>query len=122
MRKVACESGSKKGVIAQPHQVCRAPAKVSRHAGGGHPLQPRPDGVASCREAGEAFAFCLLNPTGVTVSEDLAPTTRSDEAKRGITIGILIVALICLSLFFVWRHYGVVGSDTRPGAGASTTR
>jgi hypothetical protein len=56
------------------------------------------------------------------VSEDLAPTTRSDEAKRGITIGILIVALICLSLFFVWRHYGVVGSDTRRGAGASTTR
>ena len=54
------------------------------------------------------------------MSEDLAPTTRSDEAKRGITIGILIVALICLSLFFVWRHYGVAGSDTR--AGVSTTR
>jgi hypothetical protein len=54
------------------------------------------------------------------VSDDLAPTTRSDEAKRGITIGILVVALICLSLFFVWRHYGVAGSDSRPGA--STTR
>jgi hypothetical protein len=54
------------------------------------------------------------------VSEDLAPTTRSDEAKRGITIGILVVALICLSLFFVWRHSGVAGSDTR--AGVSTTR
>jgi len=54
------------------------------------------------------------------VSEELAPTTRSDEAKRGITIGILVVALICLSLFFVWRHYGVAGSDVR--AGASTTR
>ena len=54
------------------------------------------------------------------MSEDLAPPTRSDEAKRGITIGILIVALICLSLFFVWRHYGVAGANTR--AGASTTR
>jgi hypothetical protein len=56
------------------------------------------------------------------VSDDLTPNTRSDEAKRGITIGILVVALICLSLFFVWRHYGVAGSDTRAGAGASTTR
>ena len=83
-------------------------------------MQPRPGGVASSGEPGEAFAFCLLNPTGATVSEDLAPTTRSDEAKRGITIGILVVALICLSLFFVWRHYGVAGSDVR--AGASTTR
>ena len=54
------------------------------------------------------------------MSEELAPTTRSDEAKRGITIGILVVALICLSLFFVWRHYGVAGSDVR--AGVSTTR
>ena len=53
------------------------------------------------------------------MSEDLTPTTRSDEAKRGITIGILVVALICLSLFFVWRHYGVVGgagTDARAGA------
>jgi hypothetical protein len=54
------------------------------------------------------------------VSEDLAPSTRSDESKRGITIGILVVALICLSLFFVWRHYGVAGSANP--AGASTTR
>lgn len=54
------------------------------------------------------------------MSEELAPTTRSDEAKRGITIGILVVALLCLSLFFVWRHYGVAGSDAR--AGASITR
>jgi hypothetical protein len=95
------------------------PPNLAATLGGGHPLQPRPRGVASCA-AGEAFAFRLLNPTGATVSEDLAPTTRSEEAKRGITIGILIVALICLSLFFVWRHYGVAGSDTR--AGASTTR
>ena len=75
---------------------------------------------ARASEAGEAFAFACVNPTGATVSEDLAPATRSDEAKRGITIGILVVALICLSLFFVWRHYGVVGADAR--AGASTTR
>jgi hypothetical protein len=102
-------------VSARLHQFCRAPAKVSRDAGGGHPLQPYPGGVAS-GEAGEAFAFCPVNPTGATVSEDLAPTTRSDEAKRGITIGILIVALICLSLFFVWRHYGVAGSDAHAGA------
>ena len=54
------------------------------------------------------------------MSEDLAPNTRSDEAKRGITIGILIVALICLSLFFVWRHYGVAGAAG--AAGTSTTR
>jgi hypothetical protein len=57
------------------------------------------------------------------VSEDLPPSTRSEEAKRGITIGILVVALLCLSLFFLWRHYGVVGvagADAR--AGASTTR
>jgi hypothetical protein len=53
------------------------------------------------------------------VSEDLAPTTRSDEEKRGITIGILIVALLCLSLFFVWRHFGVAGADNRTGASAT---
>lgn len=54
------------------------------------------------------------------MSEDLAPPTRSNEAKRGITIGILVVALLCLSLFFVWRHYGVAGvagaADARTGA------
>ena len=54
------------------------------------------------------------------MSEDLTPQARSDEAKRGITIGILVVALICLFVFFVWRHYGVPGSATP--AGASTTR
>jgi hypothetical protein len=105
--------------MARLHQFCRIAGKVSRYAEGGHPLHARPGGVASC-DAGEAFAFRLLKPTGATVSDDLAPTTRSDEAKRGITIGILVVALICLSLFFVWRHYGVAGSDARPGA--STTR
>ncbi len=85
-------------------------------------MHERSSGVASC-EAGEALAFRPLNPTGVTVSEDLTPSTRSEESKRGITIGILVVALICLSLFFLWRHYGVAGvasADTR--AGASTTR
>lgn len=85
-------------------------------------MHARPKGVGS-GEAGEAFAFPLLTSTGVTVSDDLAPSTRSDEAKRGITIGILVVALICLSLFFVWRHAGVSGAanvDTR--AGASTPR
>jgi hypothetical protein len=104
-------------VIARLHQFCRASAKVSRYAGGGHPLHARPGGVASC-QAGEAFAFYPRNPTGATVSEDLAPTTRSEESKRGITIGILVVALICLSLFFVWRHYGVAGSNT-PAAASS---
>ena len=38
-------------------------------------------GVASC-EAGEAFALDWRTPTGAPVSEDLAPNTRSDEAKR----------------------------------------
>jgi hypothetical protein len=54
------------------------------------------------------------------VSEELTTNERSDEAKRGITIGILVVVLICLSLFFVWRHYGVAGSAN--SAGASITR
>jgi hypothetical protein len=54
------------------------------------------------------------------VSEELVTSTRSDESKRGITIGILVVALLCLSLFFVWHRYGVPGSANR--AGASSTR
>lgn len=54
------------------------------------------------------------------MSEELTTNERSDEAKRGITIGILVVALIGLSLFFVWRHYGVAGSANR--ADAVTTR
>ena len=42
-------------------------------------------------------------------------------ANQGVTKdSILVVALICLSLFFVWRHYGVPGSNAR--AAASTTR
>ena len=47
------------------------------------------------------------------MSEELNTEARSDEEKRGITIGILVVVLLCLSLFFVWRHYGVPGSATR---------
>jgi hypothetical protein len=50
------------------------------------------------------------------VSEELTTNERSDEAKRGITIGILVVVLICLSLFFVWRHYGVASAANSPGA------
>jgi hypothetical protein len=71
--------------------------------------------------AGEAFAFRLLNLSGATVNDEMAPTTRSDEAKRGITIGILIVALLCLSLFFVWRRYNVAGATARPNASATST-
>ena len=48
------------------------------------------------------------------MSEDLGTDTRSDDEKRGITIGILVVVLLCLSLFFVWRHYRVPGSANRP--------
>jgi len=48
------------------------------------------------------------------VSEELSTDTRSDDEKRGITIGILVVVLLCLSLFFVWRHFGVPGSASRP--------
>jgi hypothetical protein len=55
------------------------------------------------------------------VSDDLTPTTRSEEAKRGITIGILVVVLLCLSLFFVWRHFGVPGSTT-PAAETTAPR
>lgn len=47
------------------------------------------------------------------MSEELSTDARSDEEKRGITIGILVVALLCLSLFFVWRHFGVPGSANR---------
>ena len=55
------------------------------------------------------------------MNDEMAPTTRSDEAKRGITIGILIVALLCLSLFFVWRRYNVAGATARPNASATST-
>ena len=66
---------------------------------------------------GEAFALTGLNPTGAIVSEELSTDTRSDDEKRGITIGILVVALLCLSLFFVWRHFGVPGFGESSGAG-----
>jgi hypothetical protein len=78
-------------------------------------LLARPGSVPSS-EAGEAFALHLLNLAGATVSEELTTNERSEESKRGITIGILVVALICLSLFFVWRHYGVSGSANRADA------
>jgi hypothetical protein len=54
------------------------------------------------------------------VSEDPTTSERTDEAKRGITIGILIVALLCLSLFFVWHHYGIAGAADH--VSASETR
>lgn len=54
------------------------------------------------------------------MSDDLATGTRTDSERRGITIGILVVALMCLSLFFVWHHYGVAGLAEHPAAG--TTR
>ena len=69
-----------------------------------------------CVGRGEAFALEVDNPTGVIVSEELATDARTDGERRGITIGILVVALLCLSLFFVWRHYGVPGPGARPGA------
>ncbi|MDQ2931287.1 MAG: hypothetical protein M3Y05_10785 [Gemmatimonadota bacterium] len=50
------------------------------------------------------------------MSEELATDARTDSERRGITIGILVVALLCLSLFFVWHHYGVAGSDSTPTA------
>ncbi|MBA2684795.1 MAG: hypothetical protein H0U66_09915 [Gemmatimonadaceae bacterium] len=50
------------------------------------------------------------------MSEELATDARTDSERRGITIGILIVALLCLFLFFVWRHYGVPGSGAHPAA------
>jgi hypothetical protein len=58
------------------------------------------------------------DPTGAIVSEERSTDTRSDDEKRGITIGILVVVLLCLTLFFVWRHYGVPGSADRPVPGA----
>jgi hypothetical protein len=82
-------------------------------------LRARPGGVPS-GEAGEAFARHPFNLSGAIVSEELTTNERSEESKRGITIGILVVALICLSLFFVWRHFGVAGSANR--AAATTTR
>ncbi|MEO6208898.1 MAG: hypothetical protein ABIQ10_02120 [Gemmatimonadaceae bacterium] len=50
------------------------------------------------------------------MSEELATDARTDSERRGITIGILVVALLCLSLFFVWHHYGVAGSGNSPAA------
>ena len=50
------------------------------------------------------------------MSEELSTDARTDEEKRGITIGILVVALLCLSLFFVWRHFGVPGSAAHAAA------
>jgi hypothetical protein len=60
--------------------------------------------------------FSVVDPTGVFVSEELSTDARTDEQKRGITIGLLIVALLCLSVFFVWHHFGVPGSATPPAA------
>ena len=53
------------------------------------------------------------------MSEEIATDARTDSERRGITIGILVVALLCLSLFFVWHHYGVPGSGERPTAGSA---
>jgi hypothetical protein len=47
------------------------------------------------------------------VSDEPSTETRTDDEKRGITIGILVVVLLCLSLFFVWHHYGVPGSGAQ---------
>ena len=74
------------------------------------------DGCTVVSGNGEAFALVLINPTGAIVSEELSTAARSEEEKRGFTIGILVVALLCLSLFFVWRHYGVPDSASRPAA------
>jgi hypothetical protein len=56
----------------------------------------------------------------VHVSEELATevrtSTRTDSERRGITIGILVVALLCLALFLVWHFYGVPGSADQPRA------
>ena len=92
--------------------------KVSGRLTGGHPLARPSDWYTVVPSRGEAFALCRINPTGAIVSEELSTDTRSDDEKRGITIGILVVALLCLSLFFVWRHFGVPGSAYRPGSSA----
>ena len=73
-----------------------------------------------CVDCGECFAVEANYPTGVPVSEELSTDARTDSERRGITIGILIVALLCLSLFFIWHHYGIAGSGGR--AAAETTR
>jgi hypothetical protein len=103
--------------MARPQHFCRIETKVSPRP---TPLRACPSDVPS-HVAGEAFAFGLHNLSRATVSDELAPNTRSDEAKRGITIGILIVALLCLSLFFVWRRYNVAGSASRPVGSATST-
>jgi hypothetical protein len=72
------------------------------------------DGYTVVPSSGETFAFYRIIPTGAIVSEELSTDARSDDEKRGITIGILVVALLCLSLFFVWHHFGVPGSSNRP--------
>jgi hypothetical protein len=67
-------------------------------------------------DRGESFATDAWTSTGVFVSEELSTGARTDSERRGITIGILVVALLCLSLFFFWHHYGVPGSGARPAA------
>ncbi len=57
------------------------------------------------------------------MSEDAATeiqSRRTEGERRGITIGILVVALLCLSLFFAWHFYGVPGAGAQPAA--ETTR
>lgn len=97
----------------------RPPAKL---AAAPHPDTPWRGRTAEvpCGHRGEPFAFVHANPTGAHVSEELATevrtSTRTDSERRGITIGILVVVLLCLSLFFVWRSYGVPGSADQPAA------
>ena len=92
--------------------------KVSDLPQRGHPLARAP---GRCTLLRPWRAFCLVrgNLTGVHVSEELATDARTDSERRGITIGILVVALLCLSLFFVWHHYGVPGSGARPAVGSA---
>jgi len=84
-------------------------------------LAPAPEASYDVAAVASLLPSSFATPSSeANVSDDLATGTRTDSERRGITIGILVVALMCLSLFFVWHHYGVAGSAEHPGA--ETTR
>lgn len=43
-------------------------------------------------------------------------TRRQEAERRGITIGILVVVLIALGVYFYWHHAEVRGADAPAAA------
>ena len=53
------------------------------------------------------------------MSDDLPPPIRGGDEREGIVIGILVIVLIALLVFFYWHSVGGRGSD---GKGVSRPR